>query len=67
MIDARFRGHPRVSAVELAALQRDGRYTDELCVRIVVNAPDVTHATLNVPETIDDVVIELRFSTIELQ
>lgn len=65
-LEKQLKKHPLFSGIELAALQKDGVYTNELCVRILVNSPNVTHEILNIPKKIDGVVIEIRFSKIEL-
>jgi hypothetical protein len=55
-----------VTGMEIAVFQKDGVYTDEVCVRILVNSDQVTHEQLGIPKEMDGVVIEVRFSIIEL-
>jgi len=65
-LERQFKDHPLISGIEIAALQKDGVYTDDLCVRILVNSPAATHETLRLPKEMDGVVIEVRYSVIEL-
>lgn len=65
-LEHQFKDHPLISGIEIAALKKDGVYTDELCVRILVNSPTATHETLSLPKEMDGVVIEVRYSVIEL-
>ena len=66
-LERQLKGHSLVTGIEIASLQKDGVYTDDLCVRVLVNSQTSTHETLNLPREIDGVVIEVRFSKVELQ
>jgi hypothetical protein len=65
-LEGQLKTHPLFSGIEIAALQKNGVYTDDLCVRVLVNSPTATHETLNLPREIDGVVVEVRYSVIEL-
>jgi hypothetical protein len=59
--------NPLISGIEIAALRRGDTFTDDLCVRILVNSQKATHETLNVPTEMDGVGIEVRYGVITLQ
>lgn len=65
-LEMQFKDHPLFSGIEIAALQKNGVYTDDLCVRVLVNSPTATHETLHLPREMDGVVIEVRYCVIEL-
>ncbi|MBL8500452.1 MAG: hypothetical protein LZF64_01270 [Nitrosomonas sp.] len=65
-LEKQLKDHPLFTGIEIAALRKDGTYTDDLCVRVLVNSPSATHETLNLPKEIDGVVIEVHYSVIEL-
>lgn len=65
-LEKQLKSHPKITGLELAALQKDGVYTDDLCVRVLVNSKDATHESLSIPRVIDGVLIEVRFTKIEL-
>jgi hypothetical protein len=65
-LEHQLKNHPLVSGIELAALQVNGVYTDDLCVRVLVKSAAVTHETLGIPTDIDGIAVEVRFSVIEL-
>lgn len=66
-LEKQLEDHPCFTGIELAAMQKDGVYTDDLCVRILVNAQDITHEKLNIPRESSGVVIEVQFVQINLQ
>jgi len=50
------------TGIEIAALRKGDVYTDELCVRVLVNKKNITHSDLEIPTTLKDIpiVIEKR-------
>lgn len=65
-IEKKLLGNRLVTGMEIAVLQKDGVYTDDVCVRVLVNSDKATHEQLGIPKEMDGVMIEVRFSVIEL-
>jgi len=57
---------PFYNGIEIAALKKDGKYTDTLCIRVLTNSKKIKHKDLNIPETIDDIVIVVEYRMINL-
>ncbi|CAL2076569.1 hypothetical protein [Tenacibaculum sp. 190524A02b] len=50
------------TGIEIASYKKGNTYTDELCVRVLVNNPNVTHQQLNIPTSLNNIpiIIETR-------
>jgi len=66
-IKAKVEHHKFFSGIEIASLQKDNAYTDDLCVRVLVNEKNIDHKDLNLPQTMEDVPIEVTYRVIKAQ
>ncbi|XMO86399.1 hypothetical protein AAFN75_16555 [Algibacter sp. AS12] len=53
-----------VTGIEIASLKKDGVYTSDLCIRVLVNSKNVTNKDLNIPESVDGIAISVTYKTI---
>ncbi|SFD05203.1 hypothetical protein [Algibacter pectinivorans] len=63
-IQAQVIDYPNVTGIEIASLKKDGVYTSDLCIRVLVNSENVTIKDLNIPESIDGIAISVTYKTI---
>ncbi|MEP3839138.1 MAG: hypothetical protein ABJM36_15955 [Algibacter sp.] len=55
---------PNVTGIEIASLKKDGVYTSDLCIRVLVNSKNINHKDLNIPESVEGIVISVTYKTI---
>ena len=53
------------SGIEIAAYKQGETYTDDVCIRVLVNESSITHEDLNIPHTLKDIPILVEKRIIE--
>lgn len=52
------------TGIEIAAYKDGESYSDDLCVRVLVSDPSITHKDLDIPKTLKNIPIVIKTSVI---
>lgn len=66
-LKTKIEGKDFFTGIEITSVKKGNIYTNEVCVRVLVNSKEIDHTSIGIPQKIDGVPIEVIYRTIESQ